>query len=83
MKRFKVLIKLVLIIWLLCRTEIDYGICLDSDKNGMIINTESQNNYINYSCTDAQEGDKVLTLFVLNPFNNYCDDFILRKDLVF
>lgn len=38
--------------------------------------------YIGYRYTDGvQEGDKVLTLFLYNPLNNWCDDIMERWDV--
>lgn len=64
---------------LICRSEIDKGVCLDDDGNGRIY-TDSEFNYISYKYTDAQTGDELITYDLLNPFNNYCDDIVIRID---
>ena len=64
---------------LICRSEIDKGICLDDDGNGQIY-TDSKYNYISYKYTDATTGDELITYDLLNPFNNYCDDIVIRID---
>lgn len=65
------------------RTEIDRGICLNNEQDGKLYNGEPYYNYISYRCTDAEPGDKVITLFILNPLNTYCDDYIYRHDWIY
>lgn len=67
------------LIRLINRSEIDKGICLDDDGNGRIC-TESEYNYISYKYTDAKPGNELITYDLLNPFNNYCDDIVIRID---
>lgn len=62
------------------RSDIEKGICLNSDGDGKVYNGEPYYNYINYSRTDASEGDELITYELLNPLNNYCDDIVLRID---
>ena len=63
-------------------TELDYGLCLNNQGDGKIYNADPIYNYISYASTDAKEGDKVLTVFFLNPTNLYCDDYIYRHDFI-
>ena len=63
------------------RTEIEHGICLDEQGNGMIFNNDPKYNYINYSNTNAEAGDHLITIDILNPLNNYCDDIVFRYDI--
>lgn len=65
------------------RTEYDLGVCLNDEQDGMVYNADPYYNYISYRSTDAQEGDEVFTVLVLNPFNTYCDDFIYRRDWIY
>ena len=64
------------------RTEIDRGVCLNENGDGKLYNGEPYYNYISYSCTDAKAGDEVISLFILNPLNTYCDDYIYRNDWI-
>ena len=64
------------------RTEYDTGVCLNEEQDGMLYNGEPYYNYISYRSTEAVPGDKVFTVLVLNPFNNYCDDYIYRHDWI-
>ena len=83
MKALKIFTKVCVIVWLLCRISICYGVCLNDAQDGRCYLCDEHYDYISYRRTDAEQGDKVLTLLVLNPLNNYCDDFIYRKDFVF
>lgn len=65
---------------LISRSEIDKGICLDDDGNGQLFNGEPYYNYISYEYTDAKPGNELITYDLLNPFNNYCDDIVIRID---
>lgn len=65
------------------RTEYDNGICLNNEQDGMVYNCDPNYNYISYRSTDAQPGDKVFTILILNPLNNYCDDYIYRQDWIY
>jgi hypothetical protein len=58
------------------------GACLNNEGDGMVYNADPEYNYISYRSTEAVAGDKVFTILVLNPFNNYCDDFIYRHDWI-
>jgi len=64
------------------RTEYDKGICLNEEQDGMLYNGEPYYNYISYRSTNAQAGDKVFTVLILNPLNTYCDDYIYRHDWI-
>ena len=64
------------------RTEYDMGACLNAEQDGMLYNGEPYYNYISYRSTDAQTGDKVFTVLILNPFSTYCDDYIYRHDWI-
>lgn len=64
------------------RTEYDTGVCLNEEQDGMVYNADPYYNYISYRSTNAQKGDKVFTVLVLNPFNTYCDDYIYRRDWI-
>lgn len=64
------------------RTEICKGICLDEYGNGKVYNGDDYYNYINYERTTANAGDEVITIDILNPLNNACDDIIYRYDIV-
>lgn len=61
-------------------TEIDYGTCINAQGDGMIYNADTEYNYISYRYTEAQAGDKILTVFFLNPMNLEPDDYIYRND---
>lgn len=62
---------------------IDYGICLDNDRNGKISDDDSIDNYISYSGVEGvQPGDEIYTFCILNPNSNECDDIIGRIDII-
>ena len=61
-------------------TEIDYGTCINAQGDGYIYNADPEYNYISYRRTEAQAGDKILTVFFLNPLNLAPDDYIYRND---
>ena len=65
---------------LVFRSDINKGICLNATGDGKLYNGDPYYNYINYSRTDASEGDTLYTYELLNPLNNYCDDIIIRID---
>lgn len=67
---------------ILLNTELDYGVCLNSQGDGKLYNGEPYYNYICYASTDAQAGDKVLTVFFKNPTNLAPDDYIYRHDFI-
>ena len=57
------------------------GIVTDSDKNGKVLNADSEYNYISYKYAhNVRENDIVVTYFVYNPFNNTEDDILFRFD---
>lgn len=79
--------KTIIIIGLLlyiaaCKVEIMTGTCLNTQGDGRINTTDPYYNYISYASTDARPGDKVLTVDILNPLNNYPDDIIYRTDFI-
>lgn len=67
---------------ILLNTEIDFGVCLNNQGDGKIYNNDPVYNYISYASTSAQAGDKILTVFFLNPTNMECDDYIYRHDFI-
>jgi len=82
MKKYTAIIIAVLVLLIVrtaSRSELLRGVCLNADGDGMIY-TDSEYNYISYSGTDAKQGDEILTFDLLNPFNNYCDDYLIRID---
>lgn len=83
-KTIKLIIALlaVAIIRIGTRTEVCKGICLDDYGNGKVYNGDDYYNYISYEHTTANAGDEVLTIDILNPLNNACDDIIFRYDIV-
>ncbi len=72
---------LLLTAWIGHRTEIDLGLCLNNDGDGKLYNGEPFYNYIHYP-EKVNAGDLVLTVDLLNPLNNYCDDIVFRTDFV-
>lgn len=64
------------------RTELDKGVCLNNEQDGMIYNSDPEYNYISYRSTDARPGDKVITVLILNPLNTAPDDYIYRNDWI-
>lgn len=64
------------------RTECEKGLCLNEQGDGMIYNADPNYNYISYRSTNAQTGDKVFTVLVLNPLNTAPDDYIYRRDWI-
>ena len=60
--------------------EVVSGIVLDEEGNGKQLNTSSdRGNYIAYN-DKYKAGDKVISLFIYNPFTNAEDDIIVRLD---
>lgn len=60
--------------------EVVDGVVLDDEGNGEILNALSDNgNYIAYN-EKYHAGDKVISIFIYNPFSNAEDDRILRID---
>lgn len=62
------------------RSEITLGRVINSNGDGKEYNGDSFYNYIHYHT--GNENDIVMTYFLLNPFNDYCDDIIYRKDFI-
>lgn len=55
------------------------GTVVDDDKNG----ETKGGDYISYKrVKDAKKGDKIVTVFVWNPDNNYHDDINIRYDYI-
>jgi len=75
-----VLLSLIPFLWLAHRTEIDCGRVINNQGDGKLYNGEAFYNYIHYP-EKYHENDIILTLEVLNPLNNYCDDIIIRHDI--
>lgn len=65
------------------RTEIDFGRVLNNQGDGKLYNGEAFYNYCYYDADRFHENDIVLTVCFLNPFNNYCDDILIRSDFTF
>ena len=60
--------------------EVVDGIVLDEEGNGKQLNVSSDSgNYIAYN-DKYKAGDKVISLFIYNPFSNAEDDIIARLD---
>jgi len=66
--------------WIIYRTDIDFGRVLNEDGDGKLYNGESYYNYIWYP-PEYHTNDIVMTVCLLNPLNNYCDDIIIRHDI--
>jgi len=73
-------IMIMLLGWTAHRTEINVGRVLNENGDGKLYNGESYYNYIAYP-DEYHTDDIILTIDVLNPANNYCDDIIFRYDL--
>jgi len=65
--------------WIAHRTEIDFGRVLNEDGDGKLYNGESYYNYIAYP-DRYHTDDIIMTICILNPLNNECDDIIYRTD---
>ena len=65
------------------RPVLSLGTCIDYDGNGHIEKStdgvQEPYTYISYYGI-AEKGQKVITLDIFNPLNNYCDDTILVMD---
>lgn len=61
---------------------VDHGICLDDEGNGRVLTTDTDHDYISYCNTKAVTGDHVITFCVMNPANDYCDDVLVRYDII-
>ena len=66
--------------WIAHRTDIDVGRVLNNDGDGKLYNGESYYNYIAYP-DRYKENDIILTVCLLNPLNNECDDILIRHDV--
>lgn len=82
MKAIKNIYIIATLILLALNTEIDFGTCLNTDGDGKVYNADAEYNYISYARTDAQAGDKIITVFFLNPTNTEPDDYIYRHDYI-
>lgn len=71
---------LALTVWTGYRTEIDFGRVLNNQGDGKLYNGESYYNYIAYP-DKYKENDIIMTVCLLNPLNNACDDIIIRHDV--
>ena len=62
--------------------EIDFGRCLNSDGDGKLYNGEPYYNYINYSNTDAEKDDIVMTFCINNNYGEceYRYDVVILKN---
>ena len=65
--------------WIAHRTDIDFGRVLNDQGDGKLYNGESYYNYIAYP-EQFKQDDIVMTICLLNPLNNECDDIIYRTD---
>lgn len=66
--------------WIGHRTEIDFGRVTNNQGDGKLYNGEPYYNYCYYDTARFHENDIVLTVCILNPLNNYCDDIVIRLD---
>ena len=66
--------------WIGHRTEIDFGRVTNNQGDGKLYNGEAFYNYCYYDTERFHENDIVLTVCILNPLNNYCDDIVIRLD---
>ena len=82
MRKYIVLVALLILssAWIFHRTEIDFGRVLNNQGDGKLYNGEPFYNYIHYDTDRFSENDIVLTVDLLNPLNNYCDDIVFRCD---
>ena len=64
------------------RAEYAKGVCLNEERDGYVINAAPGYEYISYNSTNAEPGDTVYTLLILNPFTTYFDDYIYRHDWI-
>ena len=65
--------------WIAHRTDVDFGRVLNEDGDGKLYNGEAYYNYIAYP-DRYHTDDIIMTICVLNPLNNECDDIIYRTD---
>lgn len=84
MKKTLIILALIAISYTaIFRTEIDNGICINQEQDGAIYNCDPNYNYISYRRTTAEPGDKIISLFILNPMNTAPDDYIYRADWIY
>ena len=81
MKRIIIIALIALSAWMFHRTDADIGRVVNSAGDGKLYNGEEYYNYIKYNPKHYHQDDIVLTLDFMNPFNNACDDVILRYDI--
>lgn len=81
MKKYILILLLVVVGWFGYRSEFDIGIVLDVDGCGMVYNNCPVFNYISYSGLGYDVGDIVLTYCLLNPLNTASDDIVIRDDV--
>ena len=74
------LITVALTAWIGYRTDIDVGRVVNDQGDGKLYNGEAYYNYIAYP-PEYEQDDIILTVCILNPLNNYCDDIIIRHDV--
>lgn len=67
-------------LWTAHRIDVDFGRVLNENGDGKLYNGESYYNYIAYP-DEYHTNDIVMTVCLLNPLNNYCDDILIRTDL--
>lgn len=82
LKRIAYILTILVFVWLIHRSELMMGICLNMNGDGHLYNGEPYYNYISYKWTGATTDDIVLTYDLLNPFNLADDDVVIRKDFV-
>jgi hypothetical protein len=85
MKKVKIIgiiVGIMVIGWLIHRSELMMGICLNMSGDGHLYNGESYYNYISYKGTGAGPDDIVVTYDLLNPFNLADDDILIRHDMI-
>lgn len=80
MKKIIITALMAAMIWTGYRTEIDFGRVLNNDGDGKLYNGESYYNYICYP-PEYHTNDIIMTIELLNPLNNACDDIIIRHDV--
>jgi hypothetical protein len=58
------------------------GVVQNEEKDGRIINIDSDFNYISYTGLpfETAVGDEIVTFLVYNPDNNHIDDILVRYD---
>jgi len=82
LKTFGYILTILVFVWLIHRSELMMGICLNMNGDGHLYNGESYYNYISYKGTGAEPDDIILTYDLLNPFNLADDDILIRHDMI-